>query len=124
MIAAVPVLTNTHDAQMSAHFGSAPFLAIINPETGKVEFIDRGSKVEHECAPVGLLNEKRVEAILCSGIGRGAVHKLGNAGIKCLSVEDSTLTLSAITKGLSDGTLRFSENLVACAGHQHEGGCH
>ncbi|PIE05099.1 MAG: dinitrogenase iron-molybdenum cofactor biosynthesis protein, partial [Spirochaetales bacterium] len=73
MIAAVPVLTNSPDTNMSAHFGSAPFLAIINSETGHVDFIDRSSKVEHECAPIAVFNEKKVEAVLCAGIGRGAV---------------------------------------------------
>ncbi len=124
MIAAIPVLTNTNDAAMSAHFGSAPFLAVVDSDTGGIEFIDRSAKDEHQCAPTDLLVEKSVSTVLCSGIGAGAVNRFRSAGIQCLCVEDSTLTLPEIIKGLSSNTLNLSGDPVACAGHEHGGGCH
>lgn len=66
------------------HFGSAPFFAICDTRTGKVEFIDNGNlRHEHgQCNPLGAVSGKAVSAMLVGGIGARALERLNAGGIK------------------------------------------
>jgi len=81
----IPVESNDGmKSKVYGHFGSAPFFAICDIESGKVEFIDNGNQHhEHgQCNPLGAISGKAVSGILVGGIGARALERLNAGGIK------------------------------------------
>ena len=76
--------TNGASAQMSGHFGRAPYYAVADTETGAVVTVANLS-VAHghgECAPAAdILGPKSFHAVVCQGIGRGAINRMAEAGV-------------------------------------------
>ncbi len=73
------------------HFGSAPYYAVFEAETGALRFIDNGNK-EHEhgqCQPADGLIENQVEAVVCGSMGIRAVEKLNALGMKVYYAENA-----------------------------------
>ena len=72
------------ESEVYGHFGSAPFFTIVETESGKAEVIDNAGAVhEHGmCNPAGAIAGKGISAVVCAGMGAGAVSKLKSAGIK------------------------------------------
>lgn len=81
----IPTKTdNGLKAEVYGHFGSAPFFAICDTQTGEVEFLDNGNQHhEHgQCNPTGAIAGKDISAILVGGIGARAIMRLNAEGIK------------------------------------------
>ena len=81
----IPVENNNGmNSKVYGHFGSAPFFAICDVKTGKVEFLDNGNNHhEHgQCNPLGAIAGKAVTAIVVGGIGARALEHLNIGGIK------------------------------------------
>jgi predicted Fe-Mo cluster-binding NifX family protein len=76
--------TDGSRAQMSGHFGRAPFYSVADTETGVVVAVANPS-VSHghgECVPAGdVFDDGGFDAVVCSGIGAGAIARLAQAGI-------------------------------------------
>jgi predicted Fe-Mo cluster-binding NifX family protein len=76
--------TNGARAQMSGHFGRAPYYAVADTETGAVVTVANPS-VSHghgECAPAAdILGPNSFDAVVCQGIGRGAINRMAQAGV-------------------------------------------
>ena len=71
-------------SQVYGHFGSAPFFAVYDMDVKELEMIENGNS-HHEhgmCNPLGALSGKNIGAVVCGGMGAGAVAKLNAAGIK------------------------------------------
>jgi len=70
--------TNGASAQMSGHFGRAPYYAVADNETGPVVTVANPS-VSHghgECVPAAdILGPNSFDAVVCQGIGRGAINR-------------------------------------------------
>jgi len=107
-------------SKVYGHFGSAPFFAICELETGKVEFLDNGNqRHEHgQCNPLGAITGKAVTAILVGGIGARALQHLNAGGIKVYRSPEGPL---------SQAIERFNKKELpeilpadCCQGH----GCH
>ena len=117
----VPVENN--DGPKSAvygHFGSAPFFAICEAESGKVEFMDNGN-LHHEhghCNPLGAIAGKNVAAILVGGIGARALERLNSGGIKAYRAPQGPL--SQALELFRSGKLPEILPSDCCQGH----GCH
>lgn len=81
----VPVEKNDGPkSEVYGHFGSAPFFAICDVESGKTEFLDNANH-HHEhgrCNPLGAIAGKGVAAIIVGGIGARALQHLNAGGIK------------------------------------------
>lgn len=71
-------------AEVYEHFGSAPFFAIYDTETGAAEVIDNAHQHHAHglCHPMGALEGKQVDAVVTGGMGARAVQQLNAAGIK------------------------------------------
>ena len=117
----VPVENNDGlKSKVYGHFGSAPFFAICDLQSGKVEFADNGN-MHHEhgqCNPLGAIAGKNVGAILVGGIGGRALQHLNAGGIKAYRAPQGPL---------SQALELFSKNQLpellpadCCQGH----GCH
>ena len=111
------------EATVSGHFGRAAYFAFVDSQTKEVEFIlntDTGH--DHgRCTGAALAASKRPEAILTSGMGRGAFDLLTSYGAHVYRVPGAKL--GEAIDGFAGGS---AEELVSSesAGHHHEGGAH
>jgi predicted Fe-Mo cluster-binding NifX family protein len=71
-------------ARLSGHFGRAPYYTIADTETGAAVSLSNPS-VAHghgECVPSSeALGPGSYDAVVCQGIGAGAISRLAQAGI-------------------------------------------
>lgn len=113
---AVPVANiDDYKSNIYGHFGSSPYYAIIEFETEKLEFIDNSSKdhIHGQCQPVNELVEKKVEAVVCNGMGRRAIDNLNSIGIKVYFIPEAT-TLEEIIDSFKKGNLKEFSQENAC----------
>lgn len=115
--------TTTKDgktASVHGHFGSAPCFTVYDTDNDAVEVIDNLN--EHHshgmCQPLSMLTGRKIDAVVCAGMGARAVQKLNEGGIKVyMSVSGSVADIVGqfLKGGLEEITI---EN--ACTQHH----CH
>jgi predicted Fe-Mo cluster-binding NifX family protein len=110
------------EAAVAGHWGRAPFLTLLDTESGEVRVLANAPHGEGRCAPTAPLEDHGVEAILCSGVGRRAVAALEAAGIRVLVTEAERV--DAAVAALRAGAVRVLGADEACGGHHGEGGGH
>ena len=125
------VAVTYENGEVFQHFGRTPQFKIYEIEDGVVisdQVVDTG-EAGHG-ALVGFLQNAGAEAMICGGIGGGAIAAMGESGIKVYS-GGSGKADDAINSFLA-GTLAES-NEATCDHHDHEGhgghdcghgGCH
>lgn len=100
-----------------AHFGSAPFFLVVDPEHGTCRAIpNRNLHHAHgTCQPLMALQGEDLDAIVVGGIGAGALNKLLAAGLEVYEAQHPTveLTLAAFKAG----RLRAMRPEAACGHH-------
>jgi predicted Fe-Mo cluster-binding NifX family protein len=109
------------DSRLCGHFGSAPFLALADTDSGDVE-IKPTPENHHEhgkCEPVKRIDANRTDAVVCRGMGKGAVSSFQQAGVEVLITSADTVR-DAISQA-GQGELRTLSVDDACGGH---GGAH
>lgn len=102
------------------HFGSAPFFTIYDTGNDTVEIINNANQHHSHgmCQPMSSLIGKKVDAVVCGGMGARAVQKLNEGGIKAYRAVPGTV--AQIAKQFTDGALDEITVENACAQH----GCH
>ena len=117
----IPTETNKgKEAAVYGHFGSAPYFTIYDTENSAVEIVNNSNQ-DHShgmCQPMGALMGKKIDAIVCLGMGMRAVQKLNEANIKAYRAVASTV--SEIIKKYKDNELEELTVQNACAQHS----CH
>ena len=117
----IPTETNDgKSAQVYGHFGSAPYFTIYDTDKNAVEIIDNSNQ-HHEhgmCQPMGSLIGKKIDAVVCGGMGGRAVQKLNEGGIKTYRAVAGTV--KDIVGQFTKGGLEEITAQNACAQH----GCH
>ena len=109
------------DSRLCGHFGSAPYFALADTDSGNVE-IEANSGRQHDhgkCEPVGHIDADRTDAVVCQGMGKRAVSSLQRAGVEVLITSADTIR-GAISQA-GQGGLRTLSAEEACGGH---GGSH
>lgn len=117
----IPTIDNQGlKAQVSEHFGGAPCFTVVDLESKVTETIDNQNQHhEHgQCNPLGAIADKGISAVVCIGIGRGAVERLNVGGIKVFL--GTGATVEAVVDEYQKGGLRELNAEGACSGH----GCH
>ena len=117
----IPIETDEgKSAKVYGHFGSAPYFAIYDTEKDKFEVIDNSNQhhAHGTCHPMGILNGKNINAVVCGGMGARAVQKLTDGGIKTYRAVAGTA--DEIIKKYKQGELEEITIENACASH----GCH
>jgi predicted Fe-Mo cluster-binding NifX family protein len=79
------------NSRMSEHFGSAPYYAVADTGAGSFEIITNTS-MHHDhgqCTPADFFAELGVSALICIGIGAGAIAKLRMLGIDVFMVHSA-----------------------------------
>ncbi|MFP4374141.1 MAG: NifB/NifX family molybdenum-iron cluster-binding protein [Spirochaetaceae bacterium] len=104
------------------HFGSAPYFTIVDTDTHAVSVIDNSRK-EHghgNCAPSGELIERGVDAVVCGGMGRRALARFNEAGIRVF-LSGAATPADAVQEVVA-GIARECTTEEACAGHHGSDG--
>lgn len=81
----IPTATSDgRKAEVYGHFGSAPFFTIYDVDKHTIEIIDNSNQhhVHGACQPMDALTDKKIDAVVCGGMGARAVQKLNEGGIK------------------------------------------
>lgn len=110
------------DSRLCGHFGSAPFFALVDTDSGEVEIAPNpGHEHSHgRCQPVERIDPSRTDAVVCHGMGKRAVSSLQRAGVQVLVTSASTIR-DAISQA-SQGELKTLSLDEACGGRG--GGSH
>jgi len=80
----IPIESNKGlKSKINAHFGSAPYFLIYEPDEKTYEIIDNDDKhhTHGMCQPIKALDGKNIDAIICKGMGVRAVQKLNRNGV-------------------------------------------
>jgi predicted Fe-Mo cluster-binding NifX family protein len=114
------VSSNGLKAEISGHFGSAPFFTCVHEDGTGLEVIDNGG-LGHEhgrCNPVAALEGSKVDAVVCGGMGLRALGRFNESGIKVLRTAAST-----VEEALGEIRAGQAEEMTADGACSHHGGC-
>jgi len=81
----IPTETDTaRQAKVYDHFGSAPYFTIYDTEKDDCETVDNSNKhhIHGTCNPIDSLDGKNIDIVVCNGMGKRAVQKLNETGIR------------------------------------------
>ncbi len=108
-------------ARLSGHFGRAPFYTVADTDTGAVQAVANPS-VTHghgECVPAtDVFGPGGFDAVVCQGIGAGAISRLAQAGIPVF-VHDGPDVAAAVA-AFNSRAIRAAGRDDGCGG---SGGC-
>lgn len=107
------------ESRVSAHFGSAPFFAIVDVDSRACRTVPNANH-SHEhggCQPMAALAGQAIDSVLVGGIGAGALSKLTAAGIRVYLAGAGSVD-EALT-AYNSGTLAEISPAGACQGHDH-----
>lgn len=108
-------------AAVAGHLGRAPFLTVVDTDSGEVAVLENAPHGNGHCHPTAVIEGRGVDAILCSGVGRRAVAALEGAGVRVLVTQAQRV--DEAVEALRRGAVRVLGASEACGGH-HEGGGH
>ncbi|MEW6214607.1 MAG: NifB/NifX family molybdenum-iron cluster-binding protein [Nitrospirota bacterium] len=111
------------ESKVYGHFGSAPLFIIIERDSSKTVTIK--NKDQHHthgaCNPLKALNSQKVEVVVVTIIGAGALNRLNQLGIKVFQAQASTVRENiAMLKAQNLPEFTMSH---CCSGHGHGLGC-
>jgi predicted Fe-Mo cluster-binding NifX family protein len=114
------VETKGLDSVLCDHFGSAPYFAVYDTESKQISTATNANShhVHGSCMPVDSLKEHNADAVLCKGMGAGAINRLSAAGIKAFLVDARTVS-EAIDK-FDSKNVRSLDSRNACQRHECE----
>jgi predicted Fe-Mo cluster-binding NifX family protein len=107
------------EAEVSEHFGRAPFYTIVDLETDRLEVVANSGSPhgQHSCHHVDWMADRGVDAVICQGVGRRALVTLREAGISVYGPVEGTV--ADIVRALRAGEVDGLSAEQACAGHGH-----
>lgn len=117
----IPTETNMgQEAKVYGHFGSAPYFTIYDTETDDCEIVDNSNQhhIHGTCNPIDALDGKDIDAVICNGMGKRAIQKLNEAGIRAFKASGANVR-EVIDKYRAN---ELEEITMDNACHQH--GCH
>lgn len=105
------------------HFGSAQCFIVVETETDAVKTaVNQDVRHQHgKCQPLRALGGNSVDAVVVGGIGRGALSKLLNRGIKVYRAVEGTIQQNL--ELFKSGNLPEFTREQTCAGHGTHGLC-
>ncbi len=108
------------ESLISDHFGSSRFFTICDLDKNELRVVvnDSHHHVHGQCNPITALQELKVDAVICRGMGRRAVQSLAGEGIKVYISNTPSVEISL--RNFAQGLLSQISVDEACRGH----GCH
>lgn len=120
----IPTQTNIgKQAQVHDHFGSAPYFTIYDVDQDICEIVDNSDRHHSHgaCHPLGVLDGKGINAVVCSDMGRRAIERLNEGGIRAYRASETTV--EDIVSQYRTGDLEEITAENACAHHGSHHGC-
>jgi predicted Fe-Mo cluster-binding NifX family protein len=105
------------DSRLYDHFGSAPFFALADTESGAVDVV-RNSGHHHghgQCRPIAHVDVDRTDAVVCQGMGKRAFASLRKGGLE-VWITDADTVRDAIAEARAGRLEKLSVD-GACGGH-------
>lgn len=116
---------NGLESMLYGHFGTAPIFIVCDTENDSIEVVENGhldpltgKHPEGGCNPVKALNGAVVDVVVVAGIGKGAMGKLGDAGISVYQ-GNATLNIGENLKLIKDKKLILFDVNNTCLHHHH-----
>jgi predicted Fe-Mo cluster-binding NifX family protein len=111
-------------AGISGHFGHCDLFTLITIQEGKIASVDTVANLEHGAggcvAPVHLLRDKGVGAIVVGGLGARPMQAFADAGIAVYYADQSSLKdVEAAASGLLAGQFPQMRPDQVCKGDGH-----
>ncbi len=124
MIIAFPTnAPNQLESIVYNHFGSAENFILVDTVNNTVKTINNEDK-DHEhghCQPLNALGGQKVDAVVVGGIGKGALLKIVNQGIKVYRAVEGSVQNNLDL--LQSNHLPEFDIAHTCGGHVQIGGC-
>lgn len=111
----IPTETDTGlKAKVNAHFGSAPYFTIYDTDNETLEIINNSNQYHRHgmCQPMGVLDNKGIDVVVCGGMGARAVMKLNEGGIKAFKAIAGTT--ADVVKRYKEGSLEEITPEITC----------
>ena len=119
---AIPVVGDEGmDSRVNPHFGKSIGFVVVDLNGENLRFLDAAAlRKPSECAPISGLAEKGAKALLCLGMGRGALVRCHEAGLLVFQASGATVreALACFAAGISAD---FPDESIC--GHGGEDGC-
>jgi predicted Fe-Mo cluster-binding NifX family protein len=116
----MPTMGNSGmEERVHNHFGSAGYFTIFDDETNELQVVENNNHHHSHgnCQPLQAISGYNVDAVLTNGMGKRAVQKMNNGGVKVFLLEGDTVA-EAIDKFKKSSLIELTiEN--ACGGHHH-----
>jgi predicted Fe-Mo cluster-binding NifX family protein len=111
------------ESEVCGHFGSAPAFIVVETDSNHITTIQNTDQHHsHDaCNPMKALNNQKVDAIIVSGIGGGALNRLNQLGVKVFHAQASTVKENIAM--LKTHTLPEFTLSRCCPGHGDRSGC-
>lgn len=122
------IAVTTENEQIFQHFGQCRLFTVYEVEDGRIktkELLD--SSGSGHSALAGLLSVSGIDAVICGGIGPGAVNMLGASGIKVFpGIEGKTddAVKAYLSGQLATGSSNCDHHGHEDHDHGHECSCH
>jgi len=113
------------EGQRSEHFGHCDLFTIVTLQGDSVLTVETLNPPPHGpggcLAPIALLKERQIDAIVVSGMGKRPLAGFQEAGIEVFwAPKESTATVSAVIAGMRENRFQAMAPVQACTGHN----CH
>jgi predicted Fe-Mo cluster-binding NifX family protein len=107
------------ESPVSAHFGRAPAFLIFDTANAAFQcVVNAHDHEEHgRCVPVDLIRHERLDAMVVTGIGRGALGRMAAMNLQVFRTAEPTA--GAAIAALLAGALGAVGHDDVCAGHHH-----
>lgn len=90
----IPTETDmSFEATVYGHFGSAPYFTIYDTDKDDCEIVENLNQHNSHgtCHPLTVLDGKGIDVVVCKGMGKRAIQKLNDAGIRAYKASDANV---------------------------------
>lgn len=103
-------------SEVCDHFGSAPYFTIYDFEADTYETANNSDHDHGTCHPMGSLKDTGIDCIICKGLGRRALQKLNDSGMKVFRTNQSMV--NDIIESFSESKLEEIDSDNTCRNHR------
>lgn len=118
MLACIPSRGNAgRKDQVHDHFGSAPFFTLYNSDTDEVTVLANGNAhhAHGTCHPMNQLQHRKIDCVICGGMGRRAIEALNAEGITIYHA--GSRSIDEVIARIKANDLVKMDPRTACRGH-------
>lgn len=109
-------------ARVSGHFGRAPWFTVLDTETGEAHAVPNHPDPDGRCFPLDTLLTQGIEAVACHHLGRGALERLQERGLRVLQTQ--ALTVAGVQEEMQLVEPIAMDREKTCSGHESHGRHH